>query len=199
MPSASAKSDQASSDREVPSGTRISQACGAARIAGGRACCACCWHTCSMAQGKELSPSPNGVGWSPSASASRPPRHLTCTQIAAGRHENRDLTVCRAAELPCRMDLMTPRQPRSIQEMPEPLARARRISSGSAPTWDLLARLEVAPRLRDKVDLSGVVQQTLLEAHQGLLEHPPAQRTAPEVAAWLRSILSHNLADVSAS
>jgi RNA polymerase sigma-70 factor (ECF subfamily) len=61
---------------------------------------------------------------------------------------------------------------------------------------DLLARLEVAPRLRDKVDLSGVVQQTLLEAHQGMLEERRPSRTAPEVAAWLRSILSHNLADV---
>jgi RNA polymerase sigma-70 factor (ECF subfamily) len=61
---------------------------------------------------------------------------------------------------------------------------------------DLLARLEVAPRLRDKVDLSGVVQQTLLEAHQGLLEHPRSQRSPAEVAGWLRSILSHNLADV---
>jgi RNA polymerase sigma-70 factor (ECF subfamily) len=61
---------------------------------------------------------------------------------------------------------------------------------------DLLARLEVAPRLRDKVDLSGVVQQTLLEAHQGLLEHPRSERNPAEVAGWLRSILSHNLADV---
>jgi RNA polymerase sigma-70 factor, ECF subfamily len=61
---------------------------------------------------------------------------------------------------------------------------------------DLLARLEVAPRLRDKVDLSGVVQQTLLEAHQGMLEHPRSERTAAELAGWLRSILSHNLADV---
>ena len=51
-------------------------------------------------------------------------------------------------------------------------------------------------RLRDKVDLSGVVQQTLLEAHQGLIEHPRSERTAAEVAGWLRSILSHNLADV---
>jgi RNA polymerase sigma-70 factor, ECF subfamily len=60
----------------------------------------------------------------------------------------------------------------------------------------LLARLEVAPRLRDKVDLSGVVQQTLLEAHQGLAEQAGARRTEAEMIAWLRSILSHNLADV---
>jgi RNA polymerase sigma-70 factor (ECF subfamily) len=61
---------------------------------------------------------------------------------------------------------------------------------------NLLARLEIAPRLRDKIDLSGVVQQTLLEAHQGLLEHARTRRSAAEVAGWLRSILSHNLADV---
>jgi RNA polymerase sigma-70 factor, ECF subfamily len=60
----------------------------------------------------------------------------------------------------------------------------------------LLARLEVAPRLRDKVDLSGVVQQTLLEAHQGLVDHPRQARSEAEAAGWLRSILSHNLADV---
>src|SRR5437868_6599874 len=59
----------------------------------------------------------------------------------------------------------------------------------------LLARLEVAPPLRDKVDLSGVVQQTLLEAHQGLTGQPRRARTEAEAAAWLRSILSHNLAD----
>ena len=60
----------------------------------------------------------------------------------------------------------------------------------------LLARLEVSPALRDKVDLSGVIQQTLLEAHQGLGEQPGRLRTDEELAAWLRSILGHNLADV---
>lgn len=60
----------------------------------------------------------------------------------------------------------------------------------------LLARLEVSPALRDRVDLSGVIQQTLLEAHQGLVEQPCRLRTEEELAAWLRSILSHNLADV---
>jgi RNA polymerase sigma-70 factor (ECF subfamily) len=60
----------------------------------------------------------------------------------------------------------------------------------------LLARLEIAPRLRDKVDLSGVVQQTLLEAHQGLKQYPRPGRGHAETTAWLRSILSHNLADM---
>jgi RNA polymerase sigma-70 factor (ECF subfamily) len=60
----------------------------------------------------------------------------------------------------------------------------------------LLARLEIAPRLRDKVDLSGVVQQTLPEAHQGLINYPGRPKTEAEITAWLRSILSHNLADV---
>jgi RNA polymerase sigma-70 factor, ECF subfamily len=59
----------------------------------------------------------------------------------------------------------------------------------------LLARLEVAPAMRDKVDLSGVIQQTLLEAHRGIEGQPDRQRTDEELAAWLRSILGHNLAD----
>ncbi len=55
----------------------------------------------------------------------------------------------------------------------------------------LLARLEVAPRLRGRVDLSGVVQETLLDAHRS----PPRERTEAQTAAWLKAILLHNLAD----
>jgi len=57
----------------------------------------------------------------------------------------------------------------------------------------LLARLQVDPRLRSRVDLSGAVQQTLFEASQVLREddgHVEAER-----AAWLKKCLAHNLAD----
>ncbi len=53
----------------------------------------------------------------------------------------------------------------------------------------LLARLQLDPRLRGKVDLSGVVQQTLLEAHQS-----PSPGAGPPTV-WLRRILANNLTD----
>jgi RNA polymerase sigma-70 factor (ECF subfamily) len=57
----------------------------------------------------------------------------------------------------------------------------------------LLARLQLDPRLQGKVDLSGVVQQTLLEAHQ---EWQRFRTWSPEQqVAWLRTALAHNLTD----
>jgi RNA polymerase sigma-70 factor (ECF subfamily) len=56
----------------------------------------------------------------------------------------------------------------------------------------LLARLQLDPALRGKVDLSGVIQQTLFEASQAL------QRDGHEgevVAPLLRRLLANNLAD----
>jgi RNA polymerase sigma-70 factor, ECF subfamily len=57
----------------------------------------------------------------------------------------------------------------------------------------LLVRLQLAPQLQGKLDLSGLVQQTLLEATQALAQcrgEGHGQR-----AAWLRCILARNLTD----
>jgi RNA polymerase sigma-70 factor, ECF subfamily len=63
--------------------------------------------------------------------------------------------------------------------------------------WDylhLLARLQLDPRLQGKVDLSGVVQQTLLEAHRAGEQF--GRMTEAQQTAWLRKALAHNLTDV---
>jgi RNA polymerase sigma-70 factor, ECF subfamily len=56
----------------------------------------------------------------------------------------------------------------------------------------VLAEIQVSPGLRNRIDISGVVQQTLLEAlrdRRSLSGGPKGE------AAWLRRILAHNLAD----
>jgi len=58
---------------------------------------------------------------------------------------------------------------------------------------DLLVRHRLDDRLKGKLDASGVVQQTLYEAHQGWKDFRGTSEA--EVAAWLRRILARNLAD----
>jgi RNA polymerase sigma-70 factor (ECF subfamily) len=58
------------------------------------------------------------------------------------------------------------------------------------PYLHLLARLQVPRFLQARVDLSGVVQMTLFEAHRSR-----AGLRAQEPSAWLRRILVHNLTD----
>ena len=56
----------------------------------------------------------------------------------------------------------------------------------------VLIELQLQPRLRSKLDSSGVIQQTLLDAHRANRESP-ADET--DLLPWLRRILANNLTD----
>src|SRR5258708_39917156 len=60
----------------------------------------------------------------------------------------------------------------------------------------LLARLGLGPRLRAKVDLSGVVQETLLDAFRAWEQFRGLNEA--ENPLWLRKVLANNLKDVIA-
>ena len=57
----------------------------------------------------------------------------------------------------------------------------------------LLARVEIDPRLREKMDPSDIVQQTMLDAYQKRDQFRGT--SGAERAAWLRQILANNLVD----
>ena len=75
-------------------------------------------------------------------------------------------------------------------DRPEPIADRLQ---GYRDYLQCLARVQLDAGLQAKIDLSGVVQETLLEAHQSWEQL--AGRSAGEQAAWLRQALAHNLAD----
>ena len=77
-------------------------------------------------------------------------------------------------------EIRTPNQTQN-----EPLDRFRSY-------LQFLARVQLDPRLRSKLDDSDVVQQTLLQGHRAMDQFRGS--TAEEMAGWLRQILARNLA-----
>ena len=58
----------------------------------------------------------------------------------------------------------------------------------------VLARLHLDRRIQQKVDPSDVVQETLIKAHQAIGDFRGTGEA--QLAAWLRTILAHHMADV---
>ena len=61
----------------------------------------------------------------------------------------------------------------------------------------LIARAQIEGWMRTKFDASDLVQQTLLEAHQGIEKFKG--ETEAEWLGWLRGILNHNTPNVMAT
>jgi RNA polymerase sigma-70 factor (ECF subfamily) len=79
--------------------------------------------------------------------------------------------------------------------MPDPNESAHRPVEEYRDYLQLLARLQLDPRLRGKLDPSDVVQQTLVKAHLAREQFRGA--TAGELAGWLRRILANTLIDAT--
>ena len=76
------------------------------------------------------------------------------------------------------------------------------MNQHAGPPWQLeryggylrlLARLQLDPRLRSRVDPSDIVQQTLLKAHEKLDQF--RGQSEGDLAAWLRTILTNSMTD----
>ena len=72
----------------------------------------------------------------------------------------------------------------SVSQNPPPIDRYRSY-------LHVLARAQLHPVVRQKLDASDIVQQTLLEAHRDREQFQGG--TAAQLAGWLRRILAHNM------
>jgi len=77
--------------------------------------------------------------------------------------------------------------------MTEPVSDDFRSLNRYRAYLHLLARLQLDRRIQAKLDPSDIVQQTLLQAVKA--QDQFRGRTDEEMAAWLREILAHNLAN----
>jgi len=74
--------------------------------------------------------------------------------------------------------------PSVSQNPPPPIDRYRSY-------LHVLARAQLHPMVRQKLDASDIVQQTMLEAHRDREQFKGG--TAAQLAGWLRRILAHNM------
>src|SRR5579862_2697349 len=65
------------------------------------------------------------------------------------------------------------------------------------PYLQMLARVQLNPRLQSKIEPSDIVQQTLLKAHEKRAQFRGT--TDGELAGWLRKILANTLAETMRS
>ncbi len=83
---------------------------------------------------------------------------------------------------------------RGVRDMdPAESSRAPRPIADYRDYLRLLADLRLGPRLRSLLDPSDIAQQTLLTAHDKLVQFRGS--TEAELAGWLRAILANHLAE----